>query len=237
MKKTILLFLAVLGISCSDSGPAPAPLNMAGPKLATSVTYSDGWTRTLDLKYDSNRRLVRIVEHAESSDSPIVFNLSYDEGDRLVLIDEVAGFHQTVAFTYDDSGRVSSWIHNGAEPKPVSYDQGVYAVPVGGIETSYAYDDMNDVTMTSNGNPVSYHYDGTKNGAFRNVVGNYQLFLFLDHILTRVGTKKALVSLSTWSTAHSATFTNTYDEQGYITGLTGLWGNGRQCWATITYNM
>jgi hypothetical protein len=239
MKKIILLFLAAFTVSCSDTDPAAIPLNQTEPKLATSIIYNDGWTRTFDLRYDAHYRLAKMVEHDEGSDLGTVFTLTYDDNDRLILIDQMAPeFQQTVGFIYDGSGRVSSWIHNG-ETKPINYDQGIYAVPIGASSTFYAYDDMNDITMISNGNPASFHYDETKKGAFRNVVGNYQLLsVFMNGIFTRFGIKKALLSVTSTSPLprYFWSYTNTYDDEGYITGFTSLRGDGNQAWATINYN-
>ena len=235
MKKLFLLFSAAMAFSCSDIDSPPDVSNST--KLASVVTYNNGlWTSIFNLAYDTNQRLAQIVEHREFSDVDNVFTLTYDANDRLLLIDKMGQEHHTVALTYDDTGKVSSWSLDEAEPRSVTYEQGIYTVSVANIEIFHAYDTVNDITMIDSGSGVcSFNYDVTKNGAFKNVVGNYQLFgLFMDSFILWYGSKKALLSTTT-SPFYSYTCINTYDEDGYITGFTGAYGDGRQPWATITY--
>jgi hypothetical protein len=236
MKKIILLFIAVLAVSCSDTDPAPTPVSQSSPKLPSIVFYNNGGTptKTFNLAYDSDRRLTQIVESTRSSEVDFVFTLTYDESDRLILIDQTGQYENQVTFTYGDDGRLSSWASGEPPRDPITYANGIYAVSIGLFTMYHACDDQGDITMINGGNERSFTYDATNKGAFRNVVGNYQLFgLFLDHSFPMFGTNKPL--LNTAILDHFGNFTNTYDEEGYITNSTGLWDGGRQTWAKIIY--
>lgn len=235
MKKIMLICLTILFFSCSDNNLTPSvpPADSNAAKYPSTITYNNGnWTSTFTLSYDLDHRLEQIVERRDSSNPENVFTLTYDSSDRLVLIDRLGQEHHTVAFTYNDVGRVSSWKYDAMEPKSVTYQNGMYTVAVANIQSFHSFDAMNDIITMDN---TTLTYDATKNGAFKNVVGNYQLFsVYLDTCLIDFGCKKALLSI-TASPRDSTFFTNTYDSEGYVTSFTGVSGTDKHPWATITY--
>jgi hypothetical protein len=238
MKKIILFCIIILFFSCSDSDLSPSlpPTDTNMAKYPSTITYNNGhWTSTFNLSYDLNHRLEQIVELRDTSNPENVFTLTYDSSDHLVLIDRLGQEHHTIAFTYNDVGHVSSWKYDNMEPRTVTYQNGIYTVAVANIQTFHSFDAMNDITTMDSGNPTTLTYDATKSGAFKNVVGNYQLFsLYLDTFLLNFGSKKALLNITS-SPMDSTVFTNTYDIEGYVTSFTTVSGNGNQQWATITY--
>jgi hypothetical protein len=244
MKKTVLLCIAALAFSCSQPDAAPTQQMQPQTKLPTGITYSDG--KTIDLRYDSNNRLEKINQYYQDNDEAIYYTLTYDGNDRLVGIDKVtdfteaaSNFETTIGFVYDESGRLLSWINDEMEILPISYEEGIYGVSIGGDispnSPHYSFNDLFDITMFSNGNPFYYSYDDTKNGAFKNVVGNYQLFMFISGDLMPFG-KKPVVGVDFWSPDRSYTYTNNYDDEEYLTDFTALRGDGTHFSAEVTYN-
>jgi hypothetical protein len=238
MKKIILFCITILFFSCSDSDLSPSipPTDANMAKYPSTITYNNGnWTSTFNLSYDLNHRLGQIIERRDSSNPENIFTLTYDSSDRLVLIDRLGQEHHTIAFTYNDFGHVSSWKYDNMEPRTVTYQNGIYTVAVANIQIFHSFDAMNDITMVNSGSETTLTYDATKKGAFKNVVGNYELFsLYLDACLIDFGCRKALLSITS-SSRDSTFFTNTYDSEGYITSFTGVSGTGHYPWATITY--
>jgi hypothetical protein len=237
MKKIVLFIFTILFYSCTQNEVSPAePVDPNAAKYPATVTYNNGlWTSIFNLSYDSQHRLVQIVEDRESLPAYCVFTFTYDNSDKLMLIDKLGQEHHTIAFTYDAAGYVSSWKYDDMLPRLVTFNNGIYAVSVANIQTFHSFDADNDVTMVKSGGQSTLSYELTKKGPFKHVVGNYQLFsVYLDSFMLFFGSKKPLLSITSGPTS-STVFTNTYDSQYYLTNFTGIGSSGSQSWGTIVY--
>jgi hypothetical protein len=234
MNKLLVSCLIFLLFSCTNNDSSPVDPNAA--KYPETVTYNNGnWTSVFNLSYDAQHRLAQIIEDRESLPAYCVFTFTYDNSDKLMLIDQLGQEHHTIAFTYDAAGHVSSWKYDDMAPRLVSFNNDIYAVSVANIQTFHSFDSENDVTMINSGGVTTFSYDETKKGPFKHVVGNYQLFsLYLDSFMLFFGSKKPLLNI-TAGPQNSTVFANFYDSQDYLTNFTGTRGNGMQSWGTITY--
>ena len=229
MKKISLLFLAILMICCSETESTHVTANQDIQKFPSKITYGGGdLVNTYDLTYDTRHRLRRVVETSDSMEIGFIIVFTYDENDRLILIDWTGEFPLTLEFTYDQDGRLASYIQNGLEPRLVYYDQGVYNMPIGS-DNLHAFTEFNDLAMTNNGNTVSYNYSEINYGAFKDVVGNFELFnLFCDHFFRLFATRMPLSSITTTAPVQIiGTFSNIYDAQGYVTNFTCTSSHGQ----------
>jgi YD repeat-containing protein len=237
MKKIVLFIFTILFFSCTQNEVSPSePVDPNAAKYPSTVTYYNGlWTSIFNLSYDTQHRLVQIVEDRESLPAYCVFTLTYDNNDRLTLIDQLGQEQHTIAFTYDDLGHVSSWKYDDMVPRLVTFTNGIYAVSVANIQTFHSFDADNDVLMVNSGGQSTFSYEVSKKGPFKHVVGNYQLFsIYLDSFMLFFGSKKPLLSITSGPTS-STVFTNTFDSQDYLTSYIGTRTNGTQSWATIVY--
>jgi len=118
----------------------------------TTETYADA---TVQRTYDSNGRLVRVVDSQAGT-----FNLTYDSAGRLV---KVVGPNGTIAYSRDADGRVTARQVQGQTAVAYTYDANgnVTGISMGGASVARTYDVRNLLTANTRSNSVggTYAYD------------------------------------------------------------------------------
>ena len=216
-----------------------------------------------DYEDSTNRLLQQRVTLAAGIDGPYSYTTGYTygnfaDGESPNRVYGVTYNGTTeLEYTYDDLGRLLTRTLSGADlqtqyyyqPRPGSI-QGtsplVYLVSENGVNTSYAYDAMGNITEVadSRGRVNTYAYDDLNQLVSANLLGNSYTYTYDDNgnILTAVEngvTHTYTYGDSRWRdllTAYDGQ-TFTYDQIGnpltYRNGMRFSWQNGRQLKASL----
>lgn len=218
MKKILFALFAIsMLVSCNNDDDSNTK-----QKFLTSVTIGGD---TATFQYDEKKNLKSI-----SSDGDVIYSFTYDNDNNLLSIND--GDEDFVTVQYEN-GQLKSFT-NGSALYPISYNAQTkkYIVTGANIEIGLAGKDLATIDEIGGANLLTMTYNADHKGPFYSVPTKNT---FLYGLLLELHYFTSIRPISGVTEDGGTTYTteNTYDADGYVTGM--VMKSGTQTEGTFTF--